>query len=80
VHGRVPLLLDGGVRRGIDVFKAMAKGATAVLIGRSYIYGLAAGGAAGVSRVIEILRTELEMTMGLLGCTELRQINERFLV
>lgn len=77
---RVPLLLDGGIRRGIDVFKALALGATAVLIGRPYLYGLAAGGAAGVARVVEILRTELEMTMGLIGCPQLSQISQKFLV
>ncbi len=76
---QLPLLLDGGVRRGIDVFKALAKGATAVMIARPYLYGLAVGGAAGISRVIEILRTEFEMTMGLIGCTAVSQITNRFL-
>lgn len=80
VGNRAPVLLDGGVRRGIDAFKAIARGATAVLIGRSYLYGLSVGGSFGVSRVIEILRTELEMTMGLIGCTALSQITERYLV
>jgi 4-hydroxymandelate oxidase len=80
VEGRIPLLLDGGIRRGIDVFKALASGASAVLIGRPYLWGLAAGGAPGVSRVIEILRTELEMTMGLAGCTRLSEITSRFLL
>lgn len=80
VRGRVPVLMDGGIRRGIDVFKALARGAGAVMIGRPYLYGLAAGGAAGVARVIEILRTELEMTMGLAGCTSLKQITSRFLL
>lgn len=80
VTGRFPLFLDGGVRRGIDAFKALARGATAVMIGRPYLYGLAVGGAAGVARVIEILRTELEMTMGLIGCTALDQISNRFLL
>jgi len=79
LEGRVPLILDGGVRRGIDVFKALALGAAAVMIGRSYLYGLAAGGALGVERVVEILRTELEMTMGLVGCPGLSQISNRFL-
>jgi 4-hydroxymandelate oxidase len=80
VGGRMTLLIDGGIRRGIDVFKALAKGATAVLIGRPYLYGLAIGGAHGVARVVEILRTELEMTMGLAGCPTLSQISSRFLL
>ncbi len=80
IGGRIPLLLDGGVRRGIDIFKALACGASAVLIGRPYLWGLAAGGASGVSRIIEILRTELEMTMGLAGCTRLSGITSRFLL
>jgi 4-hydroxymandelate oxidase len=80
LDGRLPLLVDGGVRRGIDIFKALASGASAVLIGRPYLWGLAAAGAAGVSRVIEILRTELEMTMGLAGCTRLSEITTRFLL
>jgi 4-hydroxymandelate oxidase len=78
--GRIPLILDSGIRRGIDVFKALASGASAVMIGRSYLYGLAAGGAFGVERVVEILRTELEMTMGLAGCTKLSSISSRFLL
>jgi len=80
VGKRIPLILDGGIRRGIDVFKALALGASAVMIGRPYMYGLAAGGALGVTRVVEILRTELEMTMGLAGCTKLSQISPDFLV
>lgn len=79
VEGRIPLLLDGGIRRGIDVFKALARGGTAVLIGRPYMYGLAVGGAQGIVRVVEILRTELEMTMGLTGCTALSQISAEYL-
>jgi len=77
---RIPVLLDGGVRRGIDVFKALALGASAVMIGRPYLYGLAAGGALGVARIVEILRTELGMTMGLAGCTRLAQISPDFLL
>jgi 4-hydroxymandelate oxidase len=80
VNGRVPLLVDGGIRRGIDIFKALARGAAAVLIGRPYLYGLSVDGAAGVARVIEILRMELEMTMGLVGCPELSRISDKFLL
>jgi 4-hydroxymandelate oxidase len=80
IGGRLPILLDGGIRRGIDVFKALARGATAVMIGRSYMYGLAVGGSFGVARALEILRTEFEMTMGLIGCSALDQISDRFLL
>lgn len=67
VAGRVPVLVDGGIRRGTDVLKALATGAAAVLIGRPYLYGLAVGGAGGVYDVVRILRTELEMAMALSG-------------
>jgi 4-hydroxymandelate oxidase len=67
VAGRIPVLVDGGVRRGTDVLKALALGAQAVLIGRPYVYGLAATGASGVARVVEILRRELEMALALSG-------------
>lgn len=75
VDGRIPVLIDGGIRRGTDIFKALALGATAVLIGRPYRYGLAAGGAPGVSRVLDILRRELEMTMASTGRTSIAQID-----
>lgn len=67
VDGRAPVLVDGGIRRGTDVAKAIALGASAVLIGRPYLYGLAAGGAAGVARVQQILLEELRQTLALLG-------------
>lgn len=67
VSGRAPVLVDGGIRRGTDIAKAIALGATAVLIGRPYLYGLAAGGAAGVIRVQQILLEELRQTLALLG-------------
>jgi 4-hydroxymandelate oxidase len=67
VEGRVPVLLDGGIRRGTDVLKALARGASAVMIGRPYLYGLGAAGASGVKRVVDILRVELEMAMALVG-------------
>ncbi|CAB4297086.1 unnamed protein product [Prunus armeniaca] len=68
VGGKVPVLLDGGVRRGTDVFKALALGAQAVLVGRPVIYGLAANGEHGVRRVIKMLKDEFELTMALCGC------------
>ena len=67
VSGRVPILVDGGVRRGTDVLKALALGATAVAIGRPYLYGLAVSGADGVRGVVNVLRNELEMAMALTG-------------
>jgi 4-hydroxymandelate oxidase len=69
VAGRVPVIFDGGIRRGTDVLKALALGATAVAIGRPYLYGLAVRGAAGVATVVNILRNELEMAMALTGRT-----------
>jgi 4-hydroxymandelate oxidase len=75
IGGRVPILVDGGVRRGTDVLKAVALGATAVLIGRPYCYGLSVGGAAGVQRVIDILRTELEMALQLTGRRTLAELD-----
>lgn len=65
--GRVPVLMDGGIRRGTDVVKALALGARAVLIGRPYLWGLAVGGQAGVERVLAILRAETERALALLG-------------
>ena len=72
----LPLLVDGGIRRGTDVLKAMALGASAVLIGRPYIYGLANAGAIGVAHVLRLLRDELEIAMALTGCRQLDQAAE----
>ena len=69
VAGRVPVLMDGGVRRGTDALKALALGASAVLVGRPLLYGLAANGEAGVLHVLELLREETERALALLGCT-----------
>jgi 4-hydroxymandelate oxidase len=79
VNGRMPILLDGGVRRGTDVLKALALGATAVAVGRPYLYGLAVDGSAGVSRIVQILRTEFEMAMALTGRTTLASIDRTVL-
>ncbi len=79
VDGRVPILIDGGVRRGTDVLKALACGAAAVLIGRPYLFGLAAGGAEGVARVVQILRRELELAMALVGRRSLGEIDRSVL-
>lgn len=69
--GDFPILVDGGIRRGTDVLKAIALGANAVLIGRPYVFGLANAGAMGVSHVIRLLRDELEIAMALCGCSTL---------
>jgi 4-hydroxymandelate oxidase len=79
VAGRVPVLVDGGIRRGTDVLKALALGANAVLIGRPYVYGLGAAGEAGVERVIKILRREFEMAMALTGRTSIASIDRSVL-
>jgi isopentenyl diphosphate isomerase/L-lactate dehydrogenase-like FMN-dependent dehydrogenase len=68
VGGRVPVLVDGGIRRGVDVAVALALGADAVLVGRPALWGLAAGGAEGVRRVLGLLREELELALALCGC------------
>lgn len=74
VDGRVPVLVDGGIRRGTDVAKALVLGAAAVLVGRPYVWGLAVDGARGVALVVDMLRTELEMAMGLLGAPTLADL------
>jgi lactate 2-monooxygenase len=80
VGGRVPILLDSGVRGGADAFKALALGATAVLIGRSYVYGLALAGEDGVREVIQNHMAEFDLTMGLSGCTSVGEIDRDCLV
>ncbi len=74
VAGRIPVLVDGGIRRGTDVVKALARGAQAVLIGRPVLWGLAAGGEVGVGQVLAILRSELDLAMGLCGCPSLKEV------
>jgi L-lactate dehydrogenase (cytochrome) len=74
-NGQTEILMDGGIRRGSDIVKAICMGARAVLIGRAYAYGLAAAGEAGVSRALEILRADVERTMRLLGCDSVAQLD-----
>ncbi len=75
VQGKIPVLMDGGIRRGGDILKALALGAKAILIGRPYVWGLAAFGQAGVQRVVDLLRAELVLSMGLAGKPNLASID-----
>ena len=74
VAGQVPVLIDGGLRRGSDVFKALALGAHAVLLGRPHLWGLAVAGEAGVSQVLSILHAELDRVMGLAGVRNIAEL------
>jgi len=74
VNGRIPVLFDSGVRGGADVFKALALGATAVCLGRPYVYGLAVAGQRGVEEVIGNVLAEFDLTLGLAGCTSVREV------
>jgi L-lactate dehydrogenase (cytochrome) len=78
VNGSVEVLLDGGIRRGSDVVKALCLGARAVLVGRAYAYGLGAGGEAGVTRAIEILRADVVRTLKLLGCPSVAELDASY--
>jgi L-lactate dehydrogenase (cytochrome) len=78
VKGRIDVLMDGGIRRGTDIVKALCMGARAVLCGRAYAYGLAAAGEAGVDRAIEILRVDLERTLRLLGCASVAELDRSY--
>jgi len=78
VSGQTEILMDGGIRRGTDIVKALCLGARAVLCGRAYAYGLAAAGEAGVNRAIEILRTELDRTLRLLGCSSVAELDRTY--
>jgi L-lactate dehydrogenase (cytochrome) len=79
VGDRIEVLLDGGVRRGSDVVKALCLGARAVMIGRAYAYGLGAAGGAGVARAIEILQTDLVRTLKLLGCPSIAALDQSYI-
>ena len=78
VNGQAEVLMDGGIRRGSDIVKAICLGARAVLIGRAYAYGLAAAGHAGVTRALEILRTDVERTLLLIGCPSISALNASY--
>jgi len=80
VEGRVPVLVDGGIRRGTDVLKAMALGAAGVLVGRPYLWALAADGERGVSRMLEMLGSELNLAMALAGCRTVDEISPALVV
>ncbi|MGE3541653.1 MAG: alpha-hydroxy acid oxidase [Candidatus Tectimicrobiota bacterium] len=78
-HGQGPVLVDGGIRRGGDILKALCMGASACLVGRAYAYGLMAAGGAGVARAITILKADLERTMALLGCSAVKDLDGSFI-
>ncbi|HYL94913.1 MAG TPA: alpha-hydroxy acid oxidase, partial [Terriglobales bacterium] len=78
VGNKTEVLMDGGIRRGSDIVKAICLGARAVLIGRGYAYGLAAAGEAGVTRAIQILIADLERTLRLLGCASIRELDRSY--
>jgi isopentenyl diphosphate isomerase/L-lactate dehydrogenase-like FMN-dependent dehydrogenase len=79
-RGKIPVLVDGGFRRGTDIFKALALGATAVCIGRPYVWGLAAFGQAGVEAVLDILRRELQTVMRQAGTRRLGEIDRSYVI
>ncbi|OLB00444.1 MAG: alpha-hydroxy-acid oxidizing enzyme [Verrucomicrobia bacterium 13_2_20CM_54_12] len=78
VGGHIEVLLDGGIRRGSDIVKALCLGARAVMVGRAYAYGLGAAGGPGVARAIEILRTDLVRTLKLLGCASIAELDRSY--
>ena len=80
VDGRLPIIVDGGIRRGTDVIKALARGAQAVAIGRPVLWGLGAGGQSGVEHVLEILRSEIDSGMALCGCSSVDEITSDLLM
>lgn len=79
VGGRMPVLFDSGVRRGADIVKALALGANFVFTGRATLYGAAAGGEAGVARALELLRTETDRVMALIGCNTVAELDRKYL-
>ena len=79
VGGRIEVLFDGGIRSGQDVLKALARGAHGCLIGRAYLYGLAASGEAGVRQALDIIRAELEVALTLTGIRDVREVTNKVL-
>ncbi len=79
LNGALPLLYDGGIKRGTDVLKALALGASAVLVGRAAMYGLSIAGASGVAHVLNLIRQELEVAMALTGCHTLADVGPQVL-
>jgi L-lactate dehydrogenase (FMN-dependent) and related alpha-hydroxy acid dehydrogenases len=79
VNGQTEIIMDGGIRRGTDIIKALCLGARAVLCGRAYAYGLAAAGEAGVNRAIEILRTDLDRSLRLVGCPSVAKLDRSYI-
>jgi L-lactate dehydrogenase (cytochrome) len=79
VGQQIEVLMDGGIRRGSDIVKALCLGARAVLIGRAYAYGLGAAGEAGVTRALQILRNDVERTLQLLGCGSVGELNKSYI-
>jgi L-lactate dehydrogenase (cytochrome) len=80
VGDSLELIVDGGIRRGTDVVKALALGADACSIGKSYLYGLAAGGQEGVEHALALLATEITRTMTLLGCASVAELGDRHII
>jgi len=73
----IEVILDGGVRRGLDIVKALARGADSVAIGRAYLFGLAAGGFDGVDKALTLLSRDVHLAMGLLGCRSVAELKQK---
>lgn len=80
VGGRIPVWVDGGVRRGTDILKALAMGASGVLVGRPVLYALALGGQEGVERALQLLKDEFELAMALSGCVSVAAVGPHMLL
>jgi L-lactate dehydrogenase (cytochrome) len=78
VAGRIEIICDGGVRRGSDIVKAIALGASACMAGRAYLYGLSAAGEAGVDHVLALLASDMRRTMALIGCATVKELDREY--